>query len=170
MLRKNSTMWSTLRLHPSHNQEITLFHISVKIKTSLQPRATLILLRSNSDIHGNHKEMEMVAGKSQQRLPPFMQTTRKNKVWQLKISYRLNLIPSAPQLAALSTITSQLHLVMISTTMFQTSEKTEILLILRMIWIWLRNNMVGSGSSALENLKRNRETQLKILCMTSSQG
>jgi hypothetical protein len=61
-------------------------------------------------------------------------------------------------------------LVMISTTMFQTSEKTEILLILRMIWIWLRNNMVGSGSSALENLKRNRETQLKILCMTSSQG
>ena len=113
--------------------------------------------------------MEKVVGFYQQRQPPFMETTRKSKVWQLKTSYRLNLIPSAPQLAATSTNTRGLISAMISTTMFQTSERIVISLILSTLWIQLKINMVENGTSALHNPKNSGTTQPKIPCMTSAQ-
>jgi len=109
-----------------------------------------------------------VDGNSQLRLPPFMVTTRKSKVWLLIVSYRLNLTQSAPQLVANIKERWVVSLIMISTIMFQILVKTVISPILRITLPTKKSYMVISGTSALEHQRKSGTMLPRILCMTSA--
>jgi len=109
--------------------------------------------------------MEMVAGSYQQRLLPFMETTRPSKVCLKMFSYRLNQTQFAPQLVA-QKYGNIKDLNMISITLFQTLVRTVISLIPRTVLLLKKRDRVLSGTLALVHQRRNGTMSPKILCMT----